>query len=99
MLDLQCLQTAVATAPSSEEICDTSENLTVKPSICSSASLLRLGVTGDVVLLVFVTLAAARAAVAIAMQLLAPPLTAASRKRARGDGNSAKSRERSPPQK
>lgn len=80
MLDSQCLQTAVATAPSSKEICGTSENLTVKPSICSSASLLRLGVTGDVVLMVFVTVAAVCMAVAITMWLLAPLLTAASRK-------------------
>lgn len=71
MLDFQCLQTAVATAPSSKEICDTSENLTVKPNICSSASFLRLGVTGDVVLLVFVTVAAVCMAVAIVMWLFA----------------------------
>lgn len=80
MLALQCLQTAVATAPSSEEICDTSENLTVKPSICSPASLLRPGVTGDVVRVVFVTVAAACAAVAVTMWSLALRLAAARRK-------------------
>lgn len=80
MLDLPCLQTAVATASSSKEICDTSENLAVKPSICLSASLVWLGVTGDVVLLVFVTVAAVCMAVAAVMQLFAPLFTAASRK-------------------
>lgn len=92
-LDLQCLQTAVATARSSKEICDTSENLTVKPSICSSASLLRLGVRGDVVLLVFVTAAAVCMAVAIAMWLLAPVLTA-SRKWAHRCGSLCRSQQR-----
>lgn len=75
MLALQCLQTAVATAPSSEEICDTSENLTVRPSICSLASLVRLGVTGDAVHAVFVTVAAVRTA---ALRLLALRPAAAS---------------------
>lgn len=64
MLDSQCLQTAVVTAPKKLQ-----RNMwhiweSDNQSICLSASLVWLGVTGDVVLLVFVTVAAVCMAVA-----------------------------------
>lgn len=77
MLDLQCLQTAVTTAQSYPEKCDTSKNLTVKLQHLLRWSPLWFRVTGAWLAAVFVTRTAGPTVMAAAVLSLVVQLTAA----------------------